>query len=149
MTTPYEKQLGTLTRFFEKQPFKQFYQDLCDLIPVGLTTDAQGTGKTLADLPASATNVQCSCEEISGGDAQIVVDGVTVIATHRICMVPTGAALTAALALTTHDKIKVLARGNKPIRIFEQPVRNEGSFTPVVEFKAILVKEGYRQPGIT
>lgn len=149
MSTPYEKQLGTLTRFFETPTFKQFYLDLCDLVPVGLTNDAQGTGKTLGDLAASASNVQCFYEEIAGPSAQIVVNGVTVTATHRICMVPTGAALTAALAFTVHGKIKILARGTKPIIFFEQPVRSEGQHTPVIEFKAILVKEGYREPGIT
>ena len=54
-----------------------------------------------------------------------------------------------ALALTVHSTIKVLARTGKPELIFEQPVRSEGTFTPTVKFKAVLVTAGYRHPGTT
>lgn len=116
--------------------------DLCDLLQVGVVAD--GPGQKLADT-AVLQNVPCVYSELSEGSPQIGAGGVTVIATHRIEMKRS----TEALALRVHDKIKVLARTGKPQLIFEHPVRQEGSFTPLVEFRAVCVTSGYRSPGIT
>lgn len=123
-----------------------FGEDVCDLVEPGLTEDAEGTGNTLDNDPDPlAANVACIVKEISGGAAQVVVDGVTVVATHAIEMKRSPE----ALALTPHGYIRLHARSPKPQMIFEQPVRAEATFTPLTQFKAILVKEGYRQPAIT
>lgn len=121
-----------------------FGEDLCDLLQTGTTDDGSGTGAKKPSETVVAQNVPCLYEEISGSTAQIVVNGVSVVATHRIEIKRSSA----GLSLTPHDQIKVLARTGKPQLIFEQPVRTEGTFTPTIEFKAILVKEGYRQPAI-
>ncbi|HEX7334230.1 MAG TPA: hypothetical protein VF290_22180 [Pyrinomonadaceae bacterium] len=121
---------------------KRFGEDLCDLLQTG--TQGDGFSGDKPDEDELATNVECLYEEISGGAAQVVINNVTVIATHRIEMKTSDE----ALALTVNDKIRIHARGAKPQLIFEQPVRTRGTFTPLVEFKAILVTDGYRQSAI-
>lgn len=121
-----------------------FGQDVCDLYEPATVSDGF-SGDTISDGDPIAEDVECFVEEISGGAAQIVVNGVTVVATHRIEMKRSNE----ALALTPHGKIRLHARAPKSEQIFEQPVRTEQSFTPLVEFKAILVKAGFRQPAIT
>ena len=138
-----DTQLGIIDRYFGSAAGEVFLPDLCDLIEAATASDGMD-GHTTADDPL-IEDVNCVYEEVSGGSAQVVVNGVAVIATHRIEMKTSDE----ALALTPHGKIRIQARGDKPEMIFEQPVRTEQSVLATVEFKAILVKEGYRQPGIT
>jgi hypothetical protein len=135
-----------LIRAYEKEfdiRRRIFGEDLCDLLQTSTRSDGF-SGDTLDEDP-TAEDVECFYEELSGGAAQIIVNGVTVIATHRIEVKTSDE----ALAITVNDKIRVQARGDKPTLIFEQPIRTRDSFTPTVEFKAILVTDGYRQPAIT
>jgi hypothetical protein len=119
-----------------------FGEDLCDLIEVVKADD--GAGHKFTDNPV-ATNVPCLVEELSPGSVTVVSGGVAVIASHRIEVKRSSP----ALALKVSGKIKVLARTGKVQMIFEQPIRKEETFTPTVEFRAVLVKSGYREPGIT
>lgn len=140
-----DEQLGIIERFFDTNPGQQFFPDLCDLIGSALQDDGSGSGSdTLVDDPL-VEDIPCRYEEVSGGAAQVISGGVTVIATHRIEMQISDE----ALVLTAQGKILIQARGDKPQLIFEQPIRSEGSIGATVEFKAILVTDGYRHPGTT
>lgn len=116
--------------------------DRCGFITSGKASDGN-SGHTLTIAEGPTTN-PCLYEMLSGGNAEIVANGVTIVATHRIFTLITDE----AMAVTEHDQIKVVVRDENTELIFEQPYRTKNTMLPIVEFKAILTA-GYRQPGIT
>src|SRR5688572_8938829 len=92
-----------------------FGQDFCDLIaPWFVEGGADGDAVEMEPL---VTNVECLVKEISGASAQTVIGGEAFVSTHRIEMKKTAA----TLAITPEYRIKVLARGPFPERVFEKP----------------------------
>lgn len=115
--------------------------DLCNLFSTGLTTDGH-SGHKPSDSPV-ATNIPCVYELLSAPSTAIVEGGISYEMTHRIEMEATDT----TRAIGPHYTLKVLARGANPELKFEQPVRDQKSFDPVVNVRARLVF-GFDQPGI-
>lgn len=119
-----------------------FMADVCSLIPPPALV-AQGAGHTFGtEVPV--TGIPCNHEQIGGGGITFH-DGESVVTkTHKLELPFTSS----TVAITRQYKIKVTARGLNPQLIFEQPVIDVDSLSPLLQVFAVLT-EGYRQPGIT
>lgn len=117
-----------------------FMADVCTLIPPLLV--AQGSGHTLGE-GTHVTSIPCNHEQIGGGGVTFH-DGESVVTkTHKLELPFTSA----TVLITRQYKIKVTARGFNSQLIFEQPVIQVDSLSPLLQVFAVLT-EGYRQPGI-
>ena len=103
------------------------------------TTVSDGASGHKISESTVASSIKCLHEELSGG-VQVVAGGLTVIHTHRIFMLPEGTALT----ITEHDKIVIDASDDNAELVFEQPLREKATLSPLAAFTAILTS-GYRQ----
>jgi hypothetical protein len=117
-----------------------FLPDLCDLIDSSLTT--QGSGHTLTDS-ALALNIPCSHKQLGGGGVQVRDGDTFVTKSHELELPYTSA----TILIDRHYQIRVHARGTNAEMIFEQPVRQFDSGSPLLEVLATAT-EGYRQPGM-
>lgn len=120
---------------------KPFF-DLCDLLPAPTLT-AQGAGHTMT-APAAIANIPCSHRQLGGGGVQVIDEtGTAVTKSHRITLPYTST----TVLIDRHYKIRVHARGLNAETIFEQPVREFSSTSPLLSVLA-TVTEGQRSPGI-
>lgn len=133
---PFDRQAAHLDSFNRQR--ERYGEDVCSLIQIGKTGDGK-QGHKLSETPL-ATNVPCFYEELSAGDLRITGGGEAVTSTHRLTMEAT----TAVLSLTPTDRIEIAARNGTPALVFEQLIRSRGSFSPLAEFHATLVTQGYR-----
>lgn len=118
------------------------FADLCDLIP-SPTLTAQGAGHTMvAALPVQ--NVPCTHRQLGGGGVQVIDEtGTAVTKSHRVKLPYTSA----TVLIDKHYKIKVKARGLNAETIFEHPVRELDSGSPILSV-LVTMTEGQRRPGI-
>lgn len=118
----------------------EFMPDICSLIPPAMT--AQGSGHTLGE-GTPITGIPCTHEQAGGGGVSFH-DGESVVTkSHRLGLPFTSDTVN----IRKEYKIKVAARGLNPEMIFEQPVIDTDSMSPLLQVLAVLT-EGYRQPGI-
>jgi len=122
----------------------RFGEDVCTIYAPTQVSDGRSGHKLSFTLVAS--NVECFVEQ-SGGGVQVERDGVSRTTTHRIeigSMDETKQ--TQARLINQGYQILVAARvGGNPEMLFEQPVRERGSFEPLVVLQAVFT-EGTRKP---
>lgn len=124
-------------RAFERR-WERAGKDLCDLI-APVFSDGGDSGDSVNPDPV-ATNLECIISGLSGASAHTVVGGEAFLSSHGLEMKKSAA----TLAVTPRYQLKVHARDGKSERIFENPVRTEESFAPLVLIKASLVRQGYQ-----
>jgi hypothetical protein len=119
-----------------------FLIDLCDVLTVTMVSDGF-SGKTLGSPSAVLSDLACMVEELGGAGAQTIIGGETYISSHRI-FVKTSPTI---LGLTPRHQIRVHARGDTPVMIFEQPIVKKETFSPLITIYCTLVQQGFRTPG--
>lgn len=113
--------------------------DECDIYaPLFVDGGAAGDTVTLNPTPV-AQNVGVTHKGLGKGK-EVSIGGESYIATHKLTMPRTSI----TVAITPRHQIRVKARGLTPQLIFEKPVINEDSISPLLEISAILVKQGYQ-----
>lgn len=113
--------------------------DLCDLL--GPTKIDQGAGHTTVEA-VIASDIPCSIVQTSGGVS--FHDGESVANKGSRLQLPYNAT---TAGITRQYKVRVHARGVNPQMIFEQPVIEADSMSPLLQISAVLT-EGFRSPGI-
>lgn len=114
----------------------QAFPNRCDLV-VRITTDGGAAG----DVEGSedmASNLRCMYVPRSPAKQQIIVGGVSYIASHDLYIEKTND----SLAITPNYEVRVRATNEKPELIFEQPVIIEDAYDPFVTVAATLVQHG-------
>jgi hypothetical protein len=118
----------------------RFGEDVCTLLGPSQVSDGH-SGHKLTHV-ALATEVKCFVEQSGSGAVTVEREGVSRTTTHKITMEGTDA----ARLINEHYQIKVLAReGGNPEMLFEWPVRDIGSFDPLVVVQAVFTS-GVRRP---
>lgn len=125
-------------RAFERR-WKRKGEDLCDLI-APVFADGGQSGDTITPT-AGATGIKCIYHSRSS-NSQLVVGGEAYLASHDLELERTSA----TVAITPKHKLKVRARGDKSILIFQKSIIVEDeSFSPLVNVAATLVQQGFQQ----
>lgn len=118
------------------------FADVCDLIP-SPTLTAQGAGHTMT-AAAPIQNVPCTHEQLGGGGVQVIDEaGTAVTKSHRVKLPYTST----TVLIDKHYKIRIHARGLNAQTIFEHPVREFDSGSPLLNV-LVTMTEGQRSPGI-
>lgn len=112
--------------------------DVCD-IDGPMLVDGGASGDSVS-IGSVATNINVSYKGLGTGKT-IVVGGEAYTASHQLKM----ARIATTVAITPRHKIKVRARGNTPLLIFEKPLIDEDSKSPFLVMSAVLVTQGYQQ----
>lgn len=107
------------------------FTDLCDIQSVTSGSDDYGGA---SQTPGTvAANVPCKYEALSSSE-QSFAGGTTASLTHRITMGVTPS----SLAIKQNQRIRVLANGDVPELMFENPIPQLGSFSPFIDVLASL-----------
>jgi hypothetical protein len=113
--------------------------DECDIYaPLFVDGGAAGDSVTLNPTPV-ATNVGITYKGLGKGK-EMTVGGESYIASHRLRMARTAV----NVAITPRHQLRVKARGRTPVLVFERPVIDEDSVSPLLELNAVLVIQGYQ-----
>jgi hypothetical protein len=115
---------------------------------VGLIDRATISGPTFVDggavgdsvtFSTTATNVPCLHEPL-GKQETFIVGGEAFVCSHRLHLIRSS--ITAGI--TPEHRITIAARNDTPQLIFENPVTDHESLSPLVTLHANLVKQGYQ-----
>lgn len=117
----------------------QVLPDLCAIIQIGLVSDGH-SGQTEGEQ-SIATNIPCEVAEATPSNNTIVAGDVTYTGSHRLKF---GWNATTA-AINPKQLIKVHARGNEALMVFEQPIRERGGNGPWL-FVLAKLTTGFRSP---
>jgi len=111
--------------------------DLCDLLapPAGV---GEFRSQSLVEPAVIATDIPIVYDQ-AGESTQIILGGVTYQASHTIQLVATAD----TLAITPAYQIRLHARDANPELIFEQPVRTQRPFNPVLTIAAIVASQEF------
>lgn len=113
--------------------------DECDIYaPLFVDGGPLGDTVTLNPIPV-ARNVGITYKGLSKGK-EINVGGESYIAFHALRMARTAI----NVLITPRHQLRVKPRGKTPQLIFEKPVIDEDSVSPLLELNAILVVQGYQ-----
>jgi hypothetical protein len=118
---------------------RKFLIDECDIYaPMFIDGGAAGDSVTLNPTPI-ATSVGVTCKGLSKGK-EVTVGGESYIASHKLTMARTAINVT----ITPRHQLRVKPRGRTPMLVFDKPVIDENSVSPLLELNAVLVVQGYQ-----
>lgn len=113
--------------------------DECDIYaPLFVDGGELGDTVTLNPIPV-ARNVGITYKGLSKGK-EVNVGGESYIASHALRMARTAI----NVAISPRHQLRTKPRGKTPQLIFEKPVIDEDSVSPLLELNAILVVQGFQ-----